>query len=67
MNRQMQRMLSQMMKSPQVQNNPMAQNAMKMYQSGDTQGLKTMAENLCKERGITTDQAKQIVFNMFNH
>lgn len=66
MNRQMQRMLSQMMKSPQVQNNPMARNAMEMYQSGDTQGLKSMAENLCKERGITTDQAKQMVINMFN-
>lgn len=66
MNRQMQRMLNQMMKSPQVQNNPMAQNAMKMYQSGDTQGLKAMAENLCKERGITTDQAKQMVMGMFS-
>lgn len=66
MNRQMQRMLSQMMKSPQVQNNPMARNAMEMYQSGDTQGLKSMAENLCKERGITTDQAKQMILNMFN-
>lgn len=66
MNRQMQRMLNQMQKSPQVQNNPMARNAMQMYQNGDAQGLKNMAENLCKERGITTGQAKQMVFNMFN-
>lgn len=66
MNRQMQRMLSKMMKSPQVQNNPMARNAMEMYQSGDAQGLKSMAENLCKERGITTDQAKQMVMGMFS-
>lgn len=52
-------LLNQMMNSPQVQNNPMAKNAMQMYQSGDTGGLKTMAENLCKERGITVDEAKQ--------
>lgn len=66
MNRQMQRMLSKMMKSPQVQNNPMARNAMEMYQNGDTQGLKSMAENLCKERGITTDRAKQMVMGMLS-
>ena len=34
-------LLNQMMNSPQVQNNPMAKNAMQMYQSGDTGGLKT--------------------------
>lgn len=45
----------------------MAKNAMQMYQSGDTGGLKTMAENLCKERGITVDEAKQKVMSMFNH
>ena len=56
-------LLNQMMNSPQVQNNPMAKNAMQMYQSGD----KTMAENLCKERGITVDEAKQKVMSMFNH
>ena len=60
-------LLNQMMNSPQVQNNPMAKNAMQMYQSGDTGGLKTMAENLCKERGITVDEAKQKVMSMFNH
>ena len=55
-------LLNQMMNSPQVQNNPMAKNAMQMYQSGET-----MAENLCKERGITVDEAKQKVMSMFNH
>lgn len=60
-------LLNQMMNSPQVQNNPMAKNAMQMYQSGDTGGLKTMAENLCKEREITVDEAKQKVMSMFNH
>lgn len=52
--------------NPNVQNNPLAQNAMKMYQNGDTRGLQNMAENMCKERGITVDQAKQQVIGMFN-
>ena len=56
-----------MVNSPRVQNNPMAKNAMQMYQNGDTNGLKLMAENLCKERGITVDEAKQKVMSMFNH
>lgn len=62
----MQIMMNKMMNSPQIQNNPMARNAMQMYQNGDTQGLKNMAENLCRERGITTEQAKQMVMKMFN-
>lgn len=63
----MQAILNQMVNSPQVQNNPMAKNAMQMYQNGDTNGLKSMAENLCKERGITVDEAKKKVMSMFNH
>ena len=54
--------------NPNIQNNPLAQNAMKMYKNGDTKGLQNMAENMCKERGITVDQAKQQVMGMFkNH
>jgi hypothetical protein len=63
----MQMILNQMINSPQVQNNPMAKNAMQMYQNGDSNGLKSMAKNLCKERGITIDEAKQKVMSMFNH
>jgi hypothetical protein len=52
--------------NPQISNNPMAKNAIQMYQNGDTQGLKTLAENLCREQGITTDEAKQRVLSIFN-
>lgn len=62
----MQMVFNQIMNDPRIQSNPMAHNAMQMFQKGDTQGLKNMAENLCKERGITTEQAKQMVMNMFN-
>lgn len=58
--------LSRMMNSPQVQNNPMAKNAMDMYRKGDSQGLKTMAENLCRENGTTIEQMKNEVMQRFN-
>lgn len=57
---------NKIMNDPQIKNNPMAQNAMKMIQSGNTQGLKSMAENMCKERGITVEQAKEEVMKLFN-
>lgn len=57
---------NKIMNDPQIKNNPMAQNAMHMIQSGNTQGLKSMAENMCKERGITVEQAKEEVMKLFN-
>lgn len=57
---------NKIMNDPQIKNNPMAQNAMQMIQSGNTQGLKSMAENMCKERGITVEQAKEEVIKLFN-
>lgn len=58
-------MLNKMINSPQVQQNPMAKNAVNMLQNGDSEGLKKMAENLCRERGITTNEAKQTIMGMF--
>jgi len=57
---------NKIMNDPQIKNNPIAQNAMQMIQSGNTQGLKSMAENMCKERGITVEQAKEEVMKLFN-
>lgn len=57
---------NKIMNDPQIKNNPMAQNAMQMIQSENTQGLKSMAENMCKERGITVEQAKEEVMKLFN-
>lgn len=57
---------NKIMNDPQIKNNPMAQNAMQMIQSGNTHGLKSMAENMCKERGITVEQAKEEVMKLFN-
>ena len=38
--------MQQMMNNSQIMQNPIARNALEMYKSGDSQGLKSMAENL---------------------
>jgi hypothetical protein len=48
--------LQQLMNSPQIKNNPMAQNAFQLYQNKDIQGLNEMANNLAKERNIDLNQ-----------
>ena len=57
--------IQQMMNNSQIMQNPMAKNAIQMYQNGDTQGLKTMAENLAKERGTTPHQVQEIIKKQF--
>lgn len=52
----MQIMLNKMINSPQVKNNALAQNVVQMLEKGDTQGLKTMAENVCRTKGTTPKQ-----------
>jgi hypothetical protein len=48
--------LQQLMNSPQIKNNPMAQNAFQLYQNKDIQGLNEMANNLAKEKNIDLNQ-----------
>ena len=57
--------IQQMMNNSQVMRNPIAKNAMEMYQKGDTQGLQSMAENLAKERGTTVDDMKSHIMAQF--
>ena len=57
--------MQQMMNNSQIMQNPMAKNAIQMYQKGDTQGLQAMAENLCKERGTTVDDVKSQIIAQF--
>ncbi len=57
--------MQQMMNNSQIMQNPMAKNAMEMYQKGDTKGLQTMAENLAKERGTTVDDIKSEIMAQF--
>ena len=56
----------QAMRNPQeFMQNPIAKNAIEMYQKGDTQGLQAMAENLAKERGTTPQQVQEIIKKQF--
>lgn len=57
--------MQQMMNNSQIMQNPMAKNAMEMYQKGDTKGLQAMAENLCKEKGISVDDVKNQIMAQF--
>ena len=57
--------MQQMMNNSQIMQNPMARNALEMYKNGDSQGLKSMAENLCKERGTTLQQIQDMIKNQF--
>lgn len=60
-----QEFMQQMMCNSQIMQNPMAKNAMEMYKNGDSQGLQTMAENLCKERGTTPQQIQDMIKKQF--
>lgn len=56
-----QQILQNLTGNNQLMQNPMIRNAMSMYQNGNTEGLKNMAENICREKGIDPDDAiKQI-------
>ena len=57
--------IQQMMNNSQIMQNPIAKNAMEMYQKGDTKGLQAMAENLCKERGTTPQQVQEMIKKQF--
>lgn len=51
--------MDQMRNNNQVMQNPMIRNAMDMYQRGDSKGLQEMAENLCRERGISPQEFQE--------
>lgn len=61
----MQMIINKMMNSTQMQNNPIARNALEMYRSGDIKGLQNMAENICKENGTTTEDVKNRIMQQF--
>ena len=68
--------LMQAMKNPQafiqqamnsqLSQNPIAKNALEMYQRGDINGINTLAENLCREKNIDIQQAKQQIKSKLN-
>ena len=49
-------LLNMFLQNPQIKNNPIAQNAIRMYQNGDTSGLNEMANNIAREKNIDINQ-----------
>lgn len=45
--------------------NPILQNALQMAEKGDTQGIETLARNLCKERNINPEEMIQQLKSQF--
>ena len=60
-----QQFLQNVMGNNQIMQNPMVKNAISMYQSGNTEGLKSMAENICREKGINPDEAYKQIKSQF--
>lgn len=60
-----QAMLKQMMGNSQIASSPMATNAVEMFQSGNIDGLKSLAENLAKEKGTTVNDVKNGIMQQF--
>ena len=58
--------LQQMMNNSQLIQNPLARNAIEMYQRGDKDGINKMAENLCRERGINQEDVINQIKSRFN-
>lgn len=57
--------LQQAMQNSQINQNPIAKNAIEMYQKGDKQGLNELAENLCKEKGTTMEEMTKKIMSQF--
>lgn len=57
--------LQQAMQNNQINQNPIAKNAIEMYQRGDTQGLNELAQNLCKEKGTTLEEMTNQIKSQF--
>ena len=56
-----QQFIQQMIGNSKAMQNPMIKNAIEMYQKGDKDGVNQLAQNLCKEKGISyTDAINQI-------
>ena len=66
MMRNPQAFMQQIMNNNQILQNPIGKNAIELARKGDIQGLNSLAENLCKERGTTFAEMKSKFRSQFN-
>lgn len=57
--------IQEIMKNNQLMQNPLAKNAIEMYQRGDKDGISKMVENLCKERGLKPEEVINQIKSQF--
>ena len=57
--------LQNIMNNSSIMKNPIAKNAIELYQKGDTKALNEMAQNLCRERGIDAQQFMDQIKSQF--
>ena len=60
-----QQFLQNAMQNTQFMQNPLAKNAIEMYQRGDKDGINKMAENLCRERGLKPEEVINQIKSQF--
>ena len=60
-----QELLQQMILNNQIMQNPIARNAIELYKKGDLNEINKMAENLCREKGVKTDEIAKQIKSMF--
>lgn len=49
--------LDNLMKDPQIAQNPRVQEVMRLRQNGDTKGLEKLGANICSQNGISYQEA----------
>ena len=54
-----QQLIQQIMCNNSAMQNPIMQNGIRMMQNGDTEGIKRLVENICKERGTTVEEVRK--------
>lgn len=62
-----QQFMQQIANNNQLMSNPMMKNTIQMAQQGNMQGIKQMARNLCKEKGLNADDVFNQIKSRFNN
>lgn len=57
--------LNKMLSDPRIDSNKVASNAVTLLRNGDSKGLQEMAENLCKQKGVTTEEVMDKILKNF--
>jgi hypothetical protein len=57
--------MQNLMNNSHINQNPIAKNALEMYQRGDLRGINELADNLCKERGINRQDIEKEIRSKF--